>query len=217
MMRKPEMKGAIFDLDGTLLDSMGVWEQIDIHFLGKRGLTATPDYIQAVTPMGFRQAAEYTISRFGLKESVSEIITEWSQMVQDAYAHEIGLKPHTEEYLHQLADRGIKLGVATALTPDLYEPVLKNNGVYGLFSAFSNLLEVENGKGFPDIYLLAANRLGICPPDCMVFEDISAGIQGAKAGGFQTCGVYDRYSEYEWNKIQSLSDSSVTDFRELLK
>lgn len=216
MEKTSALKGAVFDLDGTLLDSMGIWEQIDIRFLQKRHLKATKDYVQAVTPMGFQQAAEYTISRFGLKESASAIIAEWNEMVQNAYAREITLKPHAKEYLLYLKQNGVKLGVATALTPNLYEAALKNNGVFTLFSAFSNLTEVRRGKGYPDIYLSAAKKLNIEPRNCVVFEDIADGIQGAKAGGFRTCGVYDRYSEYESEKIRSLSDRYITDFKELL-
>lgn len=216
MEKTSALEGAVFDLDGTLLDSMGIWEQIDIRFLQKRHLKATKDYVQAVTPMGFQQAAEYTISRFGLKESAAAIIAEWNDMVQDAYAHEIALKPYAKEYLLYLKQSGIKLGVATALTPNLYEAALKNNGIFNLFSAFSHLAEVRRGKGYPDIYLSAAKKLNVEPQDCIVFEDIADGIRGAKAGGFRTCGVYDRYSEYESDKIRSLSDQYIMNFKELL-
>lgn len=209
-------KGAIFDLDGTLLDSMGVWEQIDIRFLQKRHLRATTDYVQAVTPMGFHEAAAYTIARFGLEESADAVIAEWTEMVRSAYAQEIALKPHAKEYLRRLKQQGVKLGIATALTPDLYEAALGRNGVLSFFSAFSHLAEVRHGKGRPDVYLLAAERLSVEPRDCVVFEDIADGIRGAKAGGFRTCGVYDRYSEYEADRLRSLADRYITDFYELL-
>lgn len=214
-MELPSVKGAIFDLDGTLLDSMGIWEQIDIRFLQKRNIAATKDYVQAVTPLSFHEAAEYTISRFGLKEPASDIIAEWKNMAQHTYANEITLKPHAKEFLIRLQQKGIKLGVATALTPSLYVAALKNNGIYDLFSAFSDVTEVKRGKGYPDIYLSTAKKLDLHPSFCIVFEDIAAGICGAKAGGFLTCGVYDSYSAYETDKIKSLSDLYITDFQQL--
>ena len=183
-------KGAIFDLDGTLLDSMGIWADIDKRFLAKRGIALPDDYVEKVTPMNYQQASEYTIQRFQLVEEKEEIIQEWVQMSFDAYRFEIKLKPFVKEYLTFLKHRGVKLAVATAQTPELYEPTLKNNGVFELFDVFTNLSEVQRGKGFPDIYILAAQRLKLAPQNCMVFEDIHAGICGAKAGGFHTCGVH---------------------------
>lgn len=205
----PDFQAAIFDLDGTLLDSMGVWERIDVDFLRKRGLTATKDYIQAVTPMGFQEAAEYTIRRFGLTDTATQIIAEWHVMCRDAYRYTVGLKPGAESYLLRLKQAGVKLGVATALSPELYRPALEHNGVLRLFHAFASVNEVQRGKGFPDIYLLAAQRLGVAPAQCMVFEDILSGIMGAKAGGFLTCGVYDPYSAYEWESIRVAADCTL--------
>lgn len=211
-----EFEAAIFDLDGTLLESMGVWTEIDAAFLQKRGFEATEDYIRAVTPMGFRPAAEYTISRFGLEESPDEIMAEWDLMCRDAYAHTIGLKPDAEVYLRRLKQGGVKLGVATALTPELFRPALERNGVLSLFDAFTSLGEVRRGKGFPDIYLLTAQKLGVAPGACMVFEDISLGIAGAQAGGFLTCGVYDDSSAHEWDKIRETAHRTIRHYRELL-
>ena len=211
-----DIKAAIFDLDGTLLDSLSVWEQIDIQFLEKRGFTATTDYTRAVTPLGFHKAAEYTIARYGLKESTEDVENEWMQMAQDAYASEIKLKPNALEYLLSLKAAGVKLGVATALRPESIEAVLKHNGIYDLFESFTMLHEVSRGKGFPDIYILAAQRLGVTADQCMVFEDILTAVKGAKAGGFQVCGVYDSYADHEWDQIKELSDCSIKNFAELM-
>lgn len=210
------IKGAIFDLDGTLLDSLSVWEQIDIRFLEKRGIKATKEYTQAVTPLGFHKAAEYTIARYGLGESTEEVISEWNRMAQQAYASEITLKPNVREYLLHLRGKGVKLGVATALHLESIESVLKNNHIYDMFESFTMLQEVSRGKGFPDIYLLAAQRLGLLPEDCIVYEDILTAIKGAKSGGFRVCGVYDPYAEHEWDQIVALSDYTVKDFAELM-
>lgn len=212
-----DFSAAIFDLDGTLLDSMGLWAQIDADFLEKRGIEITGDYIQAITPLGFGEAADYTIARYGLNESSEDIIAEWNQMCRDAYRYRVDLKPDAKECLLYLKGAGIKLGVATALTPDLFKPALENNGVLHLFDAFASLEEVQRGKGFPDIYLLASQRLGVAPGQCMVFEDILAGIAGAKAGGFRTCGVYDLYSAYEWSEIRSVADMCIERYEELLR
>lgn len=210
------MEGAIFDLDGTLLDSMGVWEQIDQEFLNRRGLPVPDDYIAAVTPLGFQDAADYTIVRFGLSDTAEELIREWSSMAVYAYGHTVALKPHAGEYLRFLKERGIKLAVATALTDELSVPALENNGIYELFDGFTTLSETGGRKGEPGIYLKAAQKIGVPPNRCVVFEDIFEGIQGANAGGFYTVGVFDPYSAHEKERIQASAKRYITDFSELM-
>lgn len=209
-------KGAIFDLDGTLLDSMWIWEQIDIEFLGRRGLPVPDDYLKKITPMHFYQAAEYTIGRFGLSETPDDLIAEWSDMALDAYRHRIGLKPYAKEYLLFLKDKGVKLSVATASSEEIYTPALKRNGIYDLFDAFTSSSEAARGKGFPDVYELAAEKVGLTAKDCAVFEDIYAGVKGAKMGGFYTVGVEDKYAAHEQEKIIQDADLYIKDYSALL-
>ena len=115
-----QYKGAIFDLDGTLLDSMRVWDDIDVAFLKKRGLEVPPDYQEAITPLGFLEAARYTIRRFGFPETPEELIQEWHQMAVDAYTYEVELKDGAAEYLRYLKEKGIRMAVATSSSPELY-------------------------------------------------------------------------------------------------
>ncbi len=207
-------QGAIFDLDGTLLDSMGVWEDIDRAFLGKRGIPVPPDYMDQVAALSFPAAAVYTIERFGLKESPEALMQEWSDMARDAYAHRVPLKAGAREYLSELKQRGVKLAVATASSEELFIPALKRGGVYDLFDAFTTLKEVARGKGFPDIYEKAAEKLGLEPSACAVFEDLAAGIAGAKAGGFFAVGVYDKHAASDQDTIIQMADAYLVSLEE---
>lgn len=211
-----DFKAAIFDLDGTLIDSMGVWEKIDIDFLAKRHLSVPENYINEICARSFREAAIYTITLFDLQENVEDIIDEWNRMAIDEYSNHVQLKPHAKEYLLFLKDHDVKLCTASALPKVLYEPVLRNNEVYYLFDAFASTDEVTRGKESPDIYLLAAKKLGIDPHDCIAFEDVLPGIKGIIAAGMQACGVYDKYSSHEKEKIRKLSGCYIYDFSEIM-
>lgn len=212
-----KIKGVIFDLDGTLIDSMWVWDQVDKDFLGARGFDVPLDYQKEIQALGFYETACYTIDRFGLKERPEDIIKEWNDMAQRTYHKEVKIKPYSRELLVRLREQGIRLGVATASYASLFTECLKRNNVYDLFDCFTETSEVERGKGFPDIYIKAAGKLGCSPEECLVFEDIHKGILGAKAGGFCTVGVFDEKSADSWAEIQRDSDYAIQGFGQLLQ
>ncbi len=209
-------KAAIFDLDGTLLDSMWVWKQIDHDFLAKRGIMVPPDYMLAVAHLGAYQTAVYTAERFGLPETPEELIAEWTEMAIDYYSDKVELKKGAYEYLEYLYYNGVKLGVATANDRALFEPALDHTGIRRFFSAVVNVDEVERKKGFPDIYWLACEKMGVKPEDAIVFEDIYQGICGARDGGFRTAGVFDETSAEDEEKIRSTADFYIHDFTEMM-
>ena len=210
-------KGAIFDLDGTVLDSMDVWERIDITFLEKRGFTVPEDYIAKISSMSFAESAVYTAKLFELKEKPEDIIEEWNSMAIDEYSHRVKMKPHALEYLQKLKASGIKLGVATGLPKVLYEPVLKNNEIYDLFNSITSSDEVNRSKAFPDVFILAAKKLGLAPSECIVFEDIPEGVRSAKQAGMTVYGVYDKYSENFREDIEKIADGYILNFSEAPK
>lgn len=209
-------KGIIFDLDGTLLDSMGVWHAVDVAFLAKRGIPYPMDYAAALKPLNYAQAAAYTKQRFNLPETEEDIIQEWDERVRAAYEDGLPLKPGAAGFLHWLKENDIRVGLATASSQSLYEAGLKANGVYDLFDAFATLDEPHlRGKRFPDIYLRVAERLQAAPTDCVVFEDILDGIQGAQAGGMKAVGIYDACSEPEKAQIMATADAYYMDYTEI--
>lgn len=207
-----EFQAAIFDLDGTLLDSMDVWEKIDIAFLKKRGLPVPENYVIEICSRSFREAAEYTISLFGLQETVSDIIAEWNNMAIYEYSKNVGLKKQAHEYLLHLKKRNIKLAVATGLPEILYKPCLLNNGILDLFDSLCSTDHVKRGKEYSDVFLLAAEQLSVSPDKCIVFEDVLPAVMSAKQAGMIVYGVYDKYSEDVRSKIMSIADGYLYDF-----
>lgn len=211
-----QLDGVIFDLDGTLVDSMWVWEQIDIDFLGKRGFEVPEDYLDAITPMGYEACADYTINRFGLKETREEIIREWFSMAIDAYANDVVLKPGALDFIRYLHSRDIKMSVATASDMELVIPVLTHNEIIHYFDNITTVKEAKRGKGYPDVYDLSADKMKSERKKCVVFEDIIEGLKGAKLGGYKTVGVYDKRSKKTVEELSKLCDMFIYDFKECM-
>lgn len=210
------IKGAIFDLDGTLIDSTWIWNRIDMEFLGKRGYDVPEDYVYHIAPLGVDETAIYTKERFHLPETTDEIKKEWYDMAIDAYTNEILLKPGVYDYLHILNNKGISLAVATASDKELVVPVLRRNKVLELFNNITTIKEVSRGKGYPDIYILAAEKMNLGPAECVVYEDIIQGVTGSRKGGFYTVAVNDNHSaEYKENLI-NMADKYINSFEELI-
>ena len=212
----PPYAAAVFDLDGTLLDSMWVWEAVDEAFFAARGLALPDDYVQGILSLSFRETALYTIERFRLEESPEAVMDEWNRLSFGAYRDEVKLKPGAKEYLERLSAQGVKLGTATALTTHVMEAVLESNGVLRLFDALTSADEAPRGKSFPDIYLLAARKLGVAPARCVVFDDVPQALRGIKAAGMAACAVRENQPAHIWDEMVRLSDVQIQGFEELL-
>ena len=209
------IKAVIFDLDGTLLDSTSVWRHIDESFLGKRGYAVPDDYFPAVATMNLLQAAEYTVRRFALPESTGAVIAEWHEMAHHAYAETIPLKPGASAFLRDMSENGFKIALATASDPDYYIPALRRCGVYDFFDLF---VHSRPGlyKGSAAVYLYCAEKLGVRPEECVVFEDIYDGILAAKQAGMTAVAIADPQSIARRNELASMADIYIASFEELL-
>ncbi|MBT1165294.1 HAD family hydrolase [Bifidobacterium simiarum] len=208
-------RAAIFDLDGTLLDSMRVWTDVDNEFLRRRGLDVPSDYAESIAHLSFDECARYTVERFGLPDSPEDLMDEWNRMAFDAYATTVPLKPHAGEYLRYLKATGAKLAVATSLPPNFREPVLRRLGVFDLFDVLCSVDDVGHvSKDKPDVYLRAASRIGVDPTDCTVFEDILVGIRAVKSVGMTAWAMYDASSRGQWPLICEIADGTMHDFVE---
>ena len=208
------IRGVIFDLDGTLLDSTSVWSQIDVEFLAERGFSVPPDYQTAIMALGFEDVAKYTIARFHLQESVEEVMAQWDEMARFAYEHTVRLKTGVRELLMWLNERKIKMGIATSNSASLFEPCLHNNNIHHLFHSFTETSDVSRGKEFPDVYIEAAKKIGCKPEECVVFEDIIPALKSAKNGGFSTIGVWEEKWGYTKKELMDVCDDVVWELQQ---
>lgn len=210
-----EIKGIIFDIDGTLIDSCGIWGEVDIRFFSKRNMEMPKDYQEAIGHIGLDKAADYTIGRFNLNEKKEDIIKEWKDGVLDLYANEVVLKPHVKEFLMLLKEYNIPFCAATANDEDCYKKCLERNGIFDLFDFILEVNHFKDGKDKPTIYIEAAKKLGVQINQCAVFEDLLMALNTARNAGFITCAVYEETSKEENGKKQ-LADFYIKDYQEII-
>ncbi|MBR5513811.1 MAG: HAD family phosphatase [Ruminococcus sp.] len=213
------IKGVIFDLDGTLIDSMQIWYEIDRKFLMENGVENPPREISdIVKKMTVEQSSDFFIEHFGLKCSKEYVIKRIEELVRIEYEEKIPLKPCVVEILDFLDEKGIPYGIATATYTTLASAVLKRHGIYDRMKFLLTDREYPKGKKFPDIFMGAAEILGTAPYETLVAEDSLHSVITAKNAGFVTAAVYDKSSEPDRAELENISDyyfTSLKDFERL--
>ena len=209
-------KMIFFDLDGTLLDSNGVWVQVDDDFLSRRGLTATPEYTFTVGHSIFPVAAQYTKDYYHLPDDPEDIMAEWRALARDAYLHTIPLKPGAAALLPKLKAQGYRMALLTASLPELCQAAISRHGLDPYLEGMFFSQEVGMEKRNPEVYPIAAKRFGVEPRDCVLFEDAPHNCAAAQAAGFTVVGVYDSFFDANWEDVVQNSHRSIRSLEELL-
>ena len=213
------IKAVIFDLDGTLVDSMWMWKSIDVEYLGRKGI-AVPEDIQAfqeeLEGMGFTETAVFFKNRFQIEDSLEEIKKTWIFMAEEKYCNEVPLKAGVRGFLEELRNRNIRIGISSSNSRELIQGVLKAHGIAEYFDCITTCCEVPNSKPAPDVYLKTAEGLQVEPKDCLVFEDVPMGIMAGKNAGMQVCAVEDAYSKRQEAEKRRLADYYIEDYYEVL-
>lgn len=208
-------KAAIFDLDGTLVDSMWMWKDIDIEFLNSRGLELPEKLQTEIEGMSFTETACYFKKIFNLEDSVDELKSIWNQMAYEKYVSEVPLKPGAKEFLTYLKENDFKLGIATSNSKELVSAVIEAHNLSHMFGCIMTSCEVNKGKPAPDIYLEVAKTLQVLPKECIVFEDIPMGILAGKNANMDVCAVFDEYSIDQDDKKYRLANYYIHSYHDI--
>ena len=211
-----DIEAIIFDIDGTLVDSMWIWNDIDNWFLEKYNLTEPENFHEEMEGKSYSETAQYFLDIFPeLTHTRQELEEEWHQMAYDLYANKIKLKKGAYEFVKRMHKKGIKLGIATSNNRNLAEGTLQHCKVLDYFDSVWTSGEAKAGKPDPAVYLCVANSLQVSPEHCLVFEDVPMGILAGKNAGMQVCAVHDEDSKHQEDKKRALADYYIYNYEDI--
>ncbi len=209
-------KGAIFDVDGTVLDSMSVWEDAIKEYLDKLSISADEAELAAeMETMDLKQGCEHLKRKFSLEYSSEKILADIVDTVSDFYRNDVQCKQGVKEYLEFLAQMGVKCTVATAGNSELVTECFERIGILKYFLKIFSCAELDTDKNKPDIYLAASHYMNTPPSDTAVFEDAPHALKSARSAGFKTVGIYDECNTQD--AVKENSDVFVKTYSELIQ
>lgn len=216
MKTKADIKCAIFDMDGTLTDSMSIWEEAGAIYLGSKGITPRPEWREDTRPMSMHQIAEYFKREYNIDDDMETVMADIDHVVEDYYENVAVAKEYTLEFLEALKTNGIHICLATATDEYLAEMLLKRTGIYPYLEKIYTCSRVGSGKDHPEIFYIAAEAFGAKPSECVVFEDAYYALKTAHDAGFNTVSVYDITAADCDAAKREIADVSIMSFCELL-
>ena len=212
-----DVDAVIFDMDGTLLDSMWIWPSIDDVFLEKYGLEKPEGFHEGMEGMSYPEVAQYFLDLFPtLTQTKEAIMDEWNEMAHERYVTKVPLKAGAKEFILMMKTQGKKTGIATSNSRLLVDETLKSLEIEKLFDSVRTSCEAGAGKPAPDVYLLVADDLNVEPSRCLVFEDVPMGILAGKNAGMKTCAIEDDFSNPQTDKKKELADYYIKDFTDII-
>ena len=212
-----EQRFAIFDMDGTLVDSMMYWHNLGQEYLESKGVKGDlNEVLERSKPMTMVESGALFIQEFGLPGTPESVAAEIHAVMEDHYRNHVELKEGAKEYLERLRQAGVRMCVASATAEDLVDLCLKRLGLRDYFEFLLSCESVGSGKHRPDVYFAAAERLGAVPENTVIYEDAWYAVRTAKNADFRVVAIYDHNSRARWDEIQTLADTPIRSWTELL-
>jgi HAD superfamily hydrolase (TIGR01509 family) len=205
------IKGVIFDIDGVLLDSLGIWDDLGARYLMSIGIKPEEGLNEILFSMSMEQGSTYLNEHYNLQKTDAEVSAGISQMLEDFYFDEVLPKPGAKELLEFMRSKGMRITAATSSPRIHVEKALQRNGMLGFIEKLFTNTEVGASKHSPEIYNQAAAYMGTKTSETLVFEDSLYALKTAKNAGFRTVGVYDIKGETDQEGVKNTGDHYVTD------
>lgn len=209
------MKGAIFDLDGTLLDSMWLWDSLAYKYLLSIGINPPKDLDKQLEELTLREACVYMKEKFNIRYTPDKIKEDIESLLTDYYANKLQLKPYTLEIVKEFKNRGIKMAIATSTDKHLVLMALNRHGIYDYFEFIQTVEDVGISKGNPKFFEITINKLGLNPEEIWVFEDALYPMISAKKCGLNIVAVKDESALKDLEKIKEIADIYIDNFSQL--
>lgn len=210
-------KALIFDMDGSLVDSMWIWPEVDRIYMEKYHLTQPENFHKDIEGKSYTETAQYFVDTFKtLNRTTEQVMEEWKDMTLHLYATSVYPKRGAMQLLDKMKKEGILLGIATSNNREIADAALKAQGLAGYFSSVRTSCEVRTGKPAPDVYLKVADDLCVAPENCLVFEDVPNGIRAGKNAGMEVCAVYDEFSYPCEEEKRRLADYFIHDYFDII-
>ena len=211
-----DIKLAIFDLDGTLIDSTSIWGEIDQIFFQRRGKEVPDEYMKEIAHIGLTAAAKVTKEKYFPNEKEEDILKEWNDLSLEAYRYHIPLKDNVKDLLDLLASKGITLALATANSEELYKPCIERLDIKKYFSYIIDVNSCSKGKDSPEIFDKVVNHFKVAKEETIIFEDSLTAIKTGKENGYKVIAIYDKCSTKDIEYTKSISYLFVNNYRELI-
>lgn len=209
-------EAVLFDLDGTVVDSMWIWKDIDIEYFRRCNIPMPADYQKEIEGFSFYETAVYTHDKYIPWISVQKLMDDWNEMAMEHYANIVKPKEYVRDFLDILKSRNIRLAIATSNSRALCLATLDNNNLTGYFDSILTGEREGAGKPSPDVYLASAKAVGVIPCRCLVFEDLVNGIIAGNSAGMTTVAVHDDYSLYQWDEKCRIARHSIMSYKEIV-
>ncbi len=211
-----DKKAVIFDMDGSLVDSMWIWPEVDRIYMEKYHLTPPDTFHKDIEGRSYTETAQYFVDTFpALGRTTEQVMDEWRDMTIQLYAEKVFPKPGALDFLKEMKRRGVLLGIATSNNREIAEAALNAQGLTKYFRSIRTSCEVSAGKPAPDVYLKVAEDLQVDPAHCLVFEDVPNGIRAGKNAGMEVCAVDDEFSRPDETEKKRLADYYIHDYYDI--
>lgn len=210
-----EIKALIFDMDGVVMDSMGMWDTLVIDYLNGKGIDADEEFSRSLFTCSMKEAAERMIEKFNMDMTPDEVVADVNDYISDFYISKVQPKDQAVEGLRELEKSGLRICLATSTDRPMVQAAMERTGILDIFEFIITSSEIGKGKDSPDIFLTAASKLGLDPENILVIEDNHNAVRTAANVGFKTCGVYDEHEEEIFPILEERADFTVRALTEI--